>query len=122
MKSEALQADNLSAVNEALNELLDEHGPCFVLEEAAVELAETMFNKSRKDHEKGPLGEVVKEVAVLLKTSKRIASQPLDPDVRARKMIGQPAPAFTLEDIDGKEVSLEDYRGKTLMLAFWGYS
>ncbi len=89
---------------------------------AAVELAETMFNKSRKDYEKGPLGEVVKEVAVLLKTSKRIASQPLDPDVRARKMIGQPAPAFTLEDIDGKEVSLEDYRGKTLMLAFWGYS
>lgn len=89
---------------------------------AAVELAETMFDKERRDHEKGPLGEVVKEVAGLLKASKKIASQPLDPDVRARKMIGKPAPAFTLDDVDGNEVTLEDYKGKTLLLAFWGYS
>lgn len=89
---------------------------------AAVEIAEKMFNEDRKDHEKGPLGDVVKEVAGLLKASKKIASQPLDPDVRARKMIGKPAPAFTLDDIDGNQVTLEDYKGKTLLLAFWGYS
>lgn len=89
---------------------------------AAVEMAETMFNKNRKDHEKGALGDVVKEVAGLLKASKKIASQPLDPDVRALKMIGKPAPSFTLDDVDGNEVSLEDYLGKTLLLVFWGYS
>ncbi|MAW75771.1 MAG: hypothetical protein CMJ95_11675 [Planctomycetes bacterium] len=37
-------------------------------------------------------------------------------------MIGKPAPAFTLDDVDGNEVTLEDYKGKTLLLAFWGYS
>ncbi|MEE2857299.1 MAG: redoxin domain-containing protein [Planctomycetota bacterium] len=89
---------------------------------AAVELAETMFEKGRKDHKRGPLGEVVEEVASLLKTSKKVASQPLDPDVRARKMFGKPAPDFTLDDLEGKSVSLSDYRGKTVMVAFWGYS
>ncbi|MGE4614647.1 MAG: redoxin domain-containing protein [Planctomycetota bacterium] len=89
---------------------------------AAVELAETMFEKGRKDHKRGPLGEVVEEVASLLKSSKKIASRPLDPDVRARKMFGKPAPDFTLEDLEGKSVSLSDYRGKTVMVAFWGYS
>lgn len=32
---------------------------------------------------------------------------------------GKPAPAFTLEDIAGKKVSLADYRGKAVMLNFW---
>ena len=29
------------------------------------------------------------------------------------------APAFTLPDLDGKPVKLEDYRGKALLLFFW---
>jgi cytochrome c biogenesis protein CcmG/thiol:disulfide interchange protein DsbE len=32
---------------------------------------------------------------------------------------GKPAPAFTLEDLDGKKVSLADYKGKALLLDFW---
>jgi cytochrome c biogenesis protein CcmG/thiol:disulfide interchange protein DsbE len=32
---------------------------------------------------------------------------------------GQPAPAFTLEDLNGKKVSLADYKGKALLLNFW---
>ncbi|MGA7595011.1 MAG: TlpA disulfide reductase family protein [Gallionella sp.] len=30
-----------------------------------------------------------------------------------------PAPEFTLEDIDGKKFSLEEYRGKVVLLNFW---
>ncbi|MDE0961256.1 MAG: redoxin domain-containing protein [Planctomycetota bacterium] len=89
---------------------------------AAVEMAEKMFEKGHKDHKKGPLADVVDEVADLLKSSKRMASQPLDPDVRAKKMMGKPAPDFSLEDLDGKMVQLSDFKGKTLMVAFWGYS
>lgn len=37
-----------------------------------------------------------------------------------RGKIGQPAFAFSLTDIDGQPVSLADYRGKWLMLDFWG--
>ena len=32
---------------------------------------------------------------------------------------GQPAPDFTLTDIDGEEVSLSDFRGKVVYLDFW---
>jgi thiol-disulfide isomerase/thioredoxin len=32
---------------------------------------------------------------------------------------GKPAPAFTLEDLSGKRVSLADYKGKAVLLNFW---
>ena len=32
---------------------------------------------------------------------------------------GKPAPAFTLVDLDGKKVSLADYKGKAVLLNFW---
>ena len=32
---------------------------------------------------------------------------------------GKPAPAFTLEDINGKKVLLSDYKGKALLINFW---
>lgn len=33
---------------------------------------------------------------------------------------GKPAPAFTLKTLDGRAVSLADYRGKVVLLDFWG--
>ncbi len=33
--------------------------------------------------------------------------------------IGQPAPTFQLRDLEGNMVSLEDFRGKVVMLDFW---
>jgi thiol-disulfide isomerase/thioredoxin len=33
---------------------------------------------------------------------------------------GQPAPGFTLKDIEGKNVSLSDLKGKVILLDFWG--
>jgi cytochrome c biogenesis protein CcmG/thiol:disulfide interchange protein DsbE len=32
---------------------------------------------------------------------------------------GKPAPGFTLEDLNGKNVSLSDYKGKALLINFW---
>ncbi|MGB8476056.1 MAG: TlpA disulfide reductase family protein [Candidatus Acidiferrum sp.] len=32
---------------------------------------------------------------------------------------GLPAPALTLKDLDGKEVSLSDYKGKVILVNFW---
>jgi cytochrome c biogenesis protein CcmG/thiol:disulfide interchange protein DsbE len=34
-------------------------------------------------------------------------------------LYGKPAPAFTLEDLSGKKVSLSDYRGKAVLINFW---
>ena len=33
---------------------------------------------------------------------------------------GKPAPAWTLKTFDGKPVSLDDFRGKVVLLDFWG--
>jgi len=32
---------------------------------------------------------------------------------------GKPAPAFTLQDLDGKNISLSDFQGKVVVLDFW---
>ncbi len=32
---------------------------------------------------------------------------------------GEPAPAFTLEDLNGNQVSLSDLKGKPVMVTFW---
>ena len=45
-----------------------------------------------------------------------------DPDVVYGKdllAVGTVAPSFTLKDIDGKAVSLSDFRGKQVVLHFW---
>jgi len=33
--------------------------------------------------------------------------------------IGQPAPPFILSDIDGREISLDEFKGKIVLLDFW---
>jgi hypothetical protein len=35
--------------------------------------------------------------------------------------VGQPAPEIDGEDIDGKKFKLSDYRGKVVLLDFWGH-
>jgi len=37
----------------------------------------------------------------------------------AKKLMDMPAPDFTLQDLDGKTVSLADYKGKIVILDFW---
>jgi len=34
-------------------------------------------------------------------------------------LIGKPAPSFTLQDLNGKQVSLSDFKGKVVLLDFW---
>jgi cytochrome oxidase Cu insertion factor (SCO1/SenC/PrrC family) len=47
----------------------------------------------------------------------------LSPTDLQRIKVGQPAPDFTLEDMDGKSITLSDFRGKkTVVLVFYrGY-
>lgn len=42
------------------------------------------------------------------------------PQTRASAgLLGKPAPAFVVTTLDGKEVSLDDYKGKPLIVNFW---
>jgi thiol-disulfide isomerase/thioredoxin len=47
------------------------------------------------------------------------ASDTADQEAQPQPMKGKPAPAFTLVDLDGKKVSLADYKGKAVLLNFW---
>ncbi len=42
-----------------------------------------------------------------------------DPRQIDSPLIGQPAPQFALQDLDGQRVSLEDLRGRPVLLNFW---
>lgn len=46
-----------------------------------------------------------------------------NPDVSSpdfmTKLMGKQAPAFTLEDLSGKKVSLANYKGKAVLINFW---
>jgi cytochrome oxidase Cu insertion factor (SCO1/SenC/PrrC family) len=61
----------------------------------------------------------------LLQTPVSAQTAPKDRDKQAAKdldrvKVGQPAPDFTLEDSDGKNVSLADYGGKkNVVLVFY---
>jgi peroxiredoxin len=35
------------------------------------------------------------------------------------EIIGQEAPAFTLNDLEGKPISIKDYKGKVVFINFW---
>ena len=52
-----------------------------------------------------------------------LAGAPDPEDLKKLKVLGfspqDKAPEFTLKDLEGKEVSLDLYRGKPLMLYFW---
>jgi len=42
-----------------------------------------------------------------------------DPSAIASPLINKPAPAFTLRTLDGRSLSLYDFRGKPVILNFW---
>jgi cytochrome c biogenesis protein CcmG/thiol:disulfide interchange protein DsbE len=44
---------------------------------------------------------------------------PADEALTSSPLIGKPAPAFTLEDLNGKKVSLAGYKGTAVMVNFW---
>lgn len=49
-----------------------------------------------------------------------IQDQPDLADPANSPLRGKPAPDFILEDIDGKKVSLNDFKGHPLLVNFWG--
>ena len=49
-----------------------------------------------------------------------VAFWPASPAVvGSHPLVGQPAPGFTLTTLDGRQVSLAEYRGRPVVVNFW---
>jgi thiol-disulfide isomerase/thioredoxin len=58
-------------------------------------------------------------VLVPEKAGSAAAADSQSPEAEAMQMRGKPAPAFTLVTLDGKKVSLSDYKGRPVLVNFW---
>ncbi|MEO5947706.1 MAG: TlpA disulfide reductase family protein [Chitinophagaceae bacterium] len=58
------------------------------------------------------LGENVKKLSILSK-------MPVKIEGKKRSVIGSPAPDFIMKDVNGKNITLSDYRGRYVLLDFW---
>ena len=58
-------------------------------------------------------------VALILRSYQGVVNDPLDAFILPPFEVNQPAPELTLFDLDGKEVSLSDFRGEVILLNNW---
>jgi thiol-disulfide isomerase/thioredoxin len=85
--------------------------------------AETLLNKARvllaDARTKATVAEAIAAIDVQLKNHDQFAKSQIDEAKRFAKLIGHPAPTWEVKDLDGKTHTLEQYRGKVLVLDFW---
>ena len=77
-----------------------------------------LTNKNIGDTPKEGISDV-KEPIEDIKTEEPIIEAPVVADTVTDIAIGSPAPAFTLKNLSGEDVSLSDYKGKIVLLNFW---
>lgn len=68
------------------------------------------------------LSVIVVVVAFMIWSAVRVSRRRTGPQAAAipgGSLVGKPAPNFQLTTLDGKQVSLSDYRGKAVLLNFW---
>jgi thiol-disulfide isomerase/thioredoxin len=58
-------------------------------------------------------------IATLIAVSAKAGARPQKPVMPADSLMNDTAPDFVLKDLNGKTVSLADYKGKILVLDFW---
>ena len=66
------------------------------------------------------LGEKARNTPAGQEMEKRLTTSRAWEKAHATVQAGTPAPAFVLTGLDGKKISLSDFRGKYLVLDFWG--
>ena len=85
--------------------------------------AEQLLNKARSvladARAKLTVKEAVAAIDDQLKNHNQFATYQVDEAKRFAEVIGHPAPAWEVKDLEGKTHTLEQYRGKVLVLDFW---
>lgn len=73
-----------------------------------------MVNESARSRKR-----LSKGVAVLLFLVFAIVAVVYSESLKERAVVGRPAPEFTLADLNGRSVSLSDFRGRIVLINFW---
>jgi thiol-disulfide isomerase/thioredoxin len=60
------------------------------------------------------------KLSSLYKSRLKFIQRQKNEEKRSKDMEGKPAPTFTLPGLDGKMISLESFRGKYVVVDFWG--
>lgn len=62
---------------------------------------------------------LLKSVAGLVLLGFLVGALAFNQSIKTRAKVGEPAPDWTAEDLDGRPVSLADFRGRVVLLNFW---
>lgn len=62
---------------------------------------------------------LLKSVAGLVLLGFLVGALIFNQSIKTRAKVGEPAPDWTAEDLDGRPVSLADFRGRVVLLNFW---
>ncbi len=90
--------------------------------EEAITAARKNLEKYRKRYPEGRLLLTLPHLETRLDAIGEGLASRGDPDARADRLIGQPAPDFTLKGLDDQDFSLSSLLGKPVVLSFWGYT
>jgi thiol-disulfide isomerase/thioredoxin len=116
----------LAAFRDEMDRYFDAHQAYLALYrevEKSGERAGTLMNQARKlladARSKVTLPEPVAALEDELKNHNQFANYQVEGAKRFAKVLGHPAPAWAIKDMDGRTHALEQYRGKVLVLDFW---
>ena len=112
---DALQFDDTDASKALLNDLVQKSPHRRVKAAAALTLGQMYAEENPQQAEK-----YFQDVAEKYGTPEQIESARGHLFAMRNLAIGKVAPEIEGEDVDGKKFKLSDYRGKVVMLSFWG--
>ena len=110
LSSQSAQAATLDRVHRAL--ITDAWGTD---RKKAIEDAGKELIALQKEYPDSPYAPAANRLNLLVS----LAHEQGEREARLQGLVGQPAPAFTLKDLAGKEQTLAAYRGKLILLVFF---
>ncbi len=116
VKQLAEESDRYFAAHQKYNDLLTKAAKDSKDMEALLKKADAVLAAMRSGATLPLLKEQVDEVE---KTHKQMAEYLAGEAKRRAEVVGKPAPAWELKDLDGKTHKLADYKGKVVVLDFW---
>lgn len=111
---EKFNAERSTFLSSYVNSNLDKDLSAYLLTDVPDSLFEVMCPKLSDSVRDGFFKPLLDAKTAEIKTNKEIEAN------NKKVADGIPAPDFTLKDINGKEVKLSDFRGKGVVLDFWG--